>query len=78
MHPRGVCELRYLGETEFRSAKGEDFSTEIQMVHEQVKQSLQDNNIKYKNIVDLKKREVNFEFKDLVLATGTSLSEPFT
>ena len=68
MHPRGVCELRYLGETEFRSAKGEDFSTEIQMVHEQVKQSLQDNNIKYKNRADLKKREVNFEVGDLVLA----------
>ena len=38
------------------------------MIHEQVKQNLQDNNIKYKNIADLKKREVNFEVGDLVLA----------
>ena len=34
MHPRGVCELRYFGETEFKSAKGEDFATKIQVIHE--------------------------------------------
>ena len=38
------------------------------MVHEQVKQNLQDNNIKYKKRADLNKREVNFEVGDLVLA----------
>ena len=37
------------------------------MINEQVKQNLQDNNIKYKNIANLKKREVNFEVGDLVL-----------
>ena len=63
-----ICELRDLGETEFRSAKGEEFATKLQVVHEQVKQYLQDNNIKYKNKADLKKREVNFEVGDLVLA----------
>ena len=38
------------------------------MVHEQVKQNLQDNIIKYKNRADLKKRQFNFEVGDLVLA----------
>ena len=38
------------------------------MIHEEVKQNLQDNNIEYKTIADLKKREVNFEVRDLVLA----------
>ena len=68
MHPRGVYELRNLGKAEMRSAKGEYFASEIQAIHDQVKQQLQDNNIKYKNTTDLKKREVNFEVGDLVLA----------
>ena len=40
MHPRGVLELRDLGKAEIRSAKGEDFASEIQVMHEQVKQQL--------------------------------------
>ena len=68
MHPRGVCELRNLRKDELRSAKGEDFSSKMQAIHEHVKQQLQDNNIKYKSRVDLKGREVNFEVGDLVLA----------
>ena len=38
MHPRVVSELRNLGKDEMRSAKGEDFSSEIQEIHEQLKQ----------------------------------------
>ena len=68
MHPRGVCELRNLGKVDLRSAKGEDFASERQAIHEQVKQQLQDSSIKYKNRVDLKRREVNFEIGYLVLA----------
>ena len=34
MQPRGVCELRNLGEVELRSDKGEDFSSEIQAIHD--------------------------------------------
>lgn len=52
----GVFELRDLGKAEMRSANGEDFSSEIQAIHEQVKQQLHDSNIKYKRRVDLKKR----------------------
>ena len=51
-----------------RSVEGEEFSSEIQAIHEQVKQQLQDSSIKYNNRADLSKREVNFEVGDLVLA----------
>ena len=67
MHPRGVCELRNLAKAKLRSAKGGDFSLEMQAIHEQVKQKLQDSSIKYKSIAYLKRREVNFEVGDLVL-----------
>ena len=36
MHPRGVYELRNLGKAELRSAKGEDFASKMQAIHEQV------------------------------------------
>jgi len=67
MHPRGEFVLRDSGKDERISSKGEDFATIVQAIHEQVKQQLQDNNIKYKGREDLKKREVNFEVGDLVL-----------
>ena len=67
MHPRGVHELRYLGKTEKRSASDEEFSNAIQELHEQVKQELQDNNLEYKAIADLKRREVNIEEGYLVM-----------
>ena len=51
-----------------RSVEGEEFASKIQAIHEQVKQQLQDNGIKYKNRADLSKREVNFEVGDLFLA----------
>jgi len=54
MHPRGVSELRNLGKDEMRSAEGEDFASEMQAIHEQVKQQLQDSNIKYKTRVDMR------------------------
>ena len=60
MHPRGVYELRNLGDLEHRSAKGESFATAINEIHEQVKQKLQDNNYKYKLRAYVKRREVNF------------------
>ena len=68
MHPRGVFELKNLGKEDMRSAEGEDFASEMQAIHEQVKQQLQDSNIKYKTRADMRRREVNFEVGDLVLA----------
>ena len=60
MHPRGVSELRNFGKDDMRSVEGEDFASEIQAIHEQVKQQLQDSNIKYKTRADMRRREVNF------------------
>ena len=51
-----------------RSAEGEDFTSEMQAIHEQVKQPLQYSNIKYKTRIDMRRREVNFEVRNLVLA----------
>ena len=67
MHPKGVHELRDLGTTEKRSEYGEEFANAIQQLHEEVKQKLQDNNLKYKARAYLKQREVNLEARDLVM-----------
>ena len=67
MHPRRVLELRDLGKMEQRSADGEDFSIDISDLHEKVKEQSRGNNQKYKQRVDLKRREVNFEVGNLFL-----------
>ena len=37
MHPRGVSKWRNLGKEEMTSSEGEEFASEIQAIHEQVK-----------------------------------------
>ena len=59
--------MRNLGKEELRSADGEEFASEIQARHEQVKQKLQGSNIKYKGRANLSRREFHFEVGDLVL-----------
>jgi hypothetical protein len=66
--PRGIVELRELKQDESRSAEAKDFSTEMQRVHDQVKKQIQDSNQTYKDIVDQKRREVQFEVGDEVLS----------
>ena len=68
MHPRGVCELRYLGQLEKRSTNGEEFSTRINELQEQVKVRLQQSKTNYKDRAYSKWRENNYEVGDLVLA----------
>jgi hypothetical protein len=68
MHPRGVYELRNLGKMETRSADGEDFANVIQELHDQVKRKLEESTIKYKSRADMKRKEVNFNVGDMVLA----------
>jgi hypothetical protein len=68
IQPRGIIELRDLNQDEFRSAGAEDFATEMQKLHDNVREHLQDNNHKYKNRVDQKRREVQFEVGDEVLS----------
>ena len=59
MHPRGVYELIYLGKNEIRSAEGEDFAISMHDQQEKFKRGLQESVVKYKQRVDLKRREVN-------------------
>jgi hypothetical protein len=47
-NPRGVMELRDLGMMEKRSANAENFASDMQMFHEQVKEQLQRNTSKFK------------------------------
>jgi hypothetical protein len=60
--------LRDLKQDEFRSAGAEYFSTEMQRLHDQVRRKIHDSNKKYKDRVDQKRREVQFEVGDEVLS----------
>ena len=68
MHPRGVYELRDLGKQEKRSAEGEYFAVSMHELQENIKKRLQESAEKYKQRAALKRREVNFQIGDLVMA----------
>ena len=44
--------MRDLNQDEFISVGAEDFATELQKLHDRVREKLQDNNHKYKSKVD--------------------------
>lgn len=68
MHPRGVYELRDMQGIDRRSAQGEDFVVAIRDIHQQVRETLQNNVEKYKERADLKIRDLQFKVGDLMLA----------
>jgi hypothetical protein len=68
IQPRGITELRDLNQDEFRSVGVENFATEMQKLHDRVREKLQDNSQKYKSRIDQRRREVQFEVGDEVLA----------
>ena len=68
INPRGIYGVRDLGKIEMRSPNVEDFATTMQSLHHQVKKHLKDSNSKYKQSGDLRRKEVQFEVKDIVLA----------
>ena len=68
MHPRGVYELRDLGKKERRSADGEYFAIRMHELQENINKRLHESKGKYKQRENLKRREVNFQFGDLVMA----------
>ena len=68
MHPRGVYELRDLGKQEKRSVEGEDFAVSMHGLQETIKKRLHESVEKYKQRTYLKRREVNFQNGDLVMA----------
>ena len=61
MHPRGVYELKCLGEQERRRSRGEYFSVSMHEIQENVKRKLQESIGKYKHRENLKRRDVNFQ-----------------
>jgi hypothetical protein len=63
IQPRGITELRYLKQDEFRSVRVEYFSTNMQRLHDRVREKLQDSSQKYKNGVDQKRREFNLKLE---------------
>lgn len=61
-----MLELRDLPKEEAISTDGEAFASAIKEVHDQVKSHLQQSAVKYKAHVDKKKRDVQFNVRDLV------------
>jgi hypothetical protein len=68
MQPKGVSELKYLEQKEFRSAKEEDFAEAMKDLHNRVKERLQSSRQEYKRREDQHRRELQFEVGDLILA----------
>ena len=68
MHPRGVYEIWSLGGKEKGSADGEYSASNMHELQERVKRKLQKSTRKYKQRADMKRREVNFQVGDLVMA----------
>jgi hypothetical protein len=66
--PRGFSELRELGQAETSSASAEEFAEAMQELHTEVKQRLQKSNQEYKHRADQRKRKLQFEVGDMVLA----------
>ena len=66
-HPREVFELRKMDGLEKRSGYAEEFAEAMVEVHEQVKKILQQNSLRVKAKVDLKRRNVQFQVGDLVM-----------
>jgi hypothetical protein len=68
MQPRGVAELRDLEQSEIRSTGAEYFAAEMQKLHSQIREQLQNSSQEYKRRVDQHHRELQFEVGDQVLA----------
>ena len=68
LHLRGVYEIRNLGGQDRRSAYGEYFESSMHELQENVKKKLQESARKYKQRANMKRKEVNFQFGDLVMA----------
>ena len=68
MHPRGISELRDLGQTSTRSASAEESAKVMKELHSQVKERLQNSSQEYKRKAYQHRRQLQFEVRDLVLA----------
>jgi hypothetical protein len=61
MKTRGVLELRYLEQNEFKSVREEYFVVEMQNLHNQIKEQLQNRSKEYKHKVDQHRGKFQFE-----------------
>jgi hypothetical protein len=68
MNPRGVSELRYLKQSEFRSTRDEYFVVAMEELHNQIKEQLKKSSSEYKCRDDQHRRNLEFEFGDQFLA----------
>jgi hypothetical protein len=66
--PRGVSELREPEQPETSSARAEEFAEAMRELRAEVKQRLQKTNQEYKRRADQRKRQLQFEVGDMVLA----------
>ena len=67
MHPRGVCELRTLGDLDQRSGQAKDFFQTMKEIQDQVRQTIQENTQKLKATMDEKRRNVQFSIGEFVM-----------
>jgi hypothetical protein len=65
---RGVSELREPEQVETSSARAEEFAEAMTELHTEVRQRLQKANQEYKRRADQRKRQLQFEVGDMVLA----------
>jgi hypothetical protein len=68
MKPRGVSDLRDLGQIEFISIGVEDFTAKMQKLHNQIKEQLKRSRNEYKHRADQHRRKLKFEVGDKVIA----------
>jgi hypothetical protein len=66
--PREVSELRESGQAETSSASTKEFAEAMEELHTKVKQRLQKANQEYKRRADQRRRQLQFEVGDMVLA----------
>jgi hypothetical protein len=66
--PRGFSEVRESEQAETSSTRAEEFTEAMQELHMEVKQRLQRSNQEYNHRADQRKRQLQFEFGDMVLA----------
>jgi hypothetical protein len=68
MQPRGVAEFKDLEQSEIRSIGAKYFAVEMQNLHSQIREQLQNSSQEYKCKVDQHHREIQFELGHQVLA----------
>jgi hypothetical protein len=64
MQPRGISELRDLEQSEIRSDGAEYFAIEMQKLHSQIREKLQNSSQEYKHKVDQHRKEIQFKVEN--------------